>query len=56
MNCPKCNSHKIASIFFGMPNFSEELMKDKEDGKVVFGCCVLDDSFNPDFHCNDCKY
>ena len=55
-NCPNCNSDNIASILFGMPAFSEELMKDKEEGKVVFGGCVIDESFRPDLHCNDCKY
>ena len=56
MKCPQCNSPSIASILFGMPSFSEKLMRDKDEGRVVFGGCVINESFNPDLHCNDCKY
>ena len=54
--CPKCKSNSVASILFGMPAFSEKLMKDKDEGRVVFGGCVIDENFRPDWHCNQCKY
>ena len=56
MKCPKCRSKSVASILFGMPAYSEQLIKDQEEGKVVFGGCVIDEHFNPDWHCNECEY
>tara|TARA_Y100001970_G_C14048210_1_gene757463 strand:+ start:210 stop:443 length:234 start_codon:yes stop_codon:yes gene_type:complete len=56
LKCPQCNSNNIADILFGMPSFSEDLLKKKNEGKIVFGGCVIDENFNPELHCNKCKY
>jgi hypothetical protein len=39
-----------------MPSFSEKLMKDKDEGKVVFGGCTIDERFQPNYQCNECDY
>ena len=31
-------------------------MKDREEGKVVFGGCTIDERFQPDYQCNECAY
>ena len=31
-------------------------MKDKDEGKVVFGGCTIDERFQPDYQCNECDY
>jgi len=54
--CLKCKSISVASIPFGMPAFSEELIKDEHEGRMVFGGCLIDENFLPDWHCNQCKY
>jgi len=33
LNCPNCNSESVATILFGMPSFSEKLMKDRDEEK-----------------------
>lgn len=35
---------------------SDTLEKDLDQGRVVLGGCVIDDSFQPDFYCNKCKF
>jgi primosomal protein N' len=52
--CPKCKSNSIAEIFYGLPNFTEELNKKIEDKKIVLGGCEISWD-NPIYHCNDCK-
>jgi len=51
--CPVCKSKRIASILYGFPAFSEELIKKMDEGKITLGgCCVsLDD---PPWECTDC--
>ena len=56
INCPNCDSESVATILFGMPSFSEKLMKDKDEGKVVFGGCTIDERFKPNYQCNECDY
>ena len=46
--CLKCKSISVASIPFGMPAFSEELIKDENEGRMVFGGCLIDENFLPD--------
>jgi hypothetical protein len=42
--CPKCGSFRIATILYGMPAYSPELMKEEKEGKIVFGgCCITGD-------------
>jgi len=51
--CPVCKSKRIASILYGLPAFSEELIKKMDEGRITLGgCCVsLDD---PTWECVDC--
>ena len=53
--CPTCKSAHIARVLMGMPAFDKKLEKDLEDGKVILGGCLVDDS-EPDYYCNDCKH
>ena len=52
--CPKCGSKNIAKYMYGLPLFSDELLKDIDNGKIKLGgCIVMEDA--PKYHCNDCK-
>jgi hypothetical protein len=51
--CSKCDSTKIATIIYGIPDYSEELEKRLESGKIVLGgCCVTGN--DPKYECTDC--
>ena len=54
IKCPYCGSNSIAKIQYGLPNFSESLQNDIDEGKITLGgCCEeIDD---PDKHCNSCN-
>jgi hypothetical protein len=52
--CPACGAVRIATILFGMPDFSVKLQKDIDAGRTVLGgCCVSDD--DPEWQCTECK-
>jgi len=51
--CPVCKSKRIASILYGYPAFTEELIKKMDEGKITLGgCCVS--PVNPTWQCADC--
>mgnify|MGYP001378636908 CR=1 FL=1 len=53
--CPECGSKSVARISYGLPCADEEQMKERDEGKIVFGgCCVCNES--PAWHCNDCEH
>lgn len=54
-NCPKCNSDNLAKFRYGLPEFTDDLKKQIDEGKIILGGCeiMLD---NPLFHCNDCRH
>ena len=48
-----CGSKRIASYLYGLPVFSEELMKSINEGNIKLGgCCVTDD--DPYWSCLEC--
>ena len=52
--CPECGSIRIANILYGLPVFSSQLRKEKEEGKIVLGgCCVSND--DPSWQCVNCN-
>ena len=52
--CPECGSNRIATILYGLPDCSIELMDDIDSGKVALGgCCTTDD--DPVWECADCE-
>jgi hypothetical protein len=51
--CPRCGSHKIARIQYGMPAFSKRLEADLEAHRVVLGGCMVWGS-QPDRSCAAC--
>jgi hypothetical protein len=52
--CPVCKSTKIASYMYGMPAYSEGLMKEIDEGKIILGGCCISDN-DPSFACMECK-
>ena len=52
--CPKCGSKNIGRYMYGLPVFSDELLKEVDSGKIILGgCCIMDDA--PKYHCNACN-
>lgn len=51
--CSKCDSHKVARIIYGMPDFTERLEKLEEQGKIVFGGCSVSGN-DPKYECTEC--
>ena len=51
--CPRCGSHEIARIQYGMPAFSKRLEADLEAHRVVLGGCIVWDD-QPDRSCSAC--
>jgi len=51
--CPRCGSDRIARVLYGLPDFSEELKRDLDAGRVVLGgCCVT--GRDPAWQCAKC--
>lgn len=51
--CPKCESHIIADILYGLPVFIPGLEKKINENKITLGgCCVSGD--DPVWKCADC--
>ena len=49
--CPSCGSTRIAKIVWGLPDFTEELIKKLDDGKIVLGGCMPGGA---DYECKVC--
>ena len=54
VKCPKCKSTEIAEIRYGLPNFTDELKRLIDEGKVRLGGCEIWED-NPTHFCNDCR-
>jgi hypothetical protein len=52
--CPKCGKKPVAYILYGLPDFSPELEKKCDEGKVVLGGCVVSDD-DPKWQCTGCR-
>ena len=54
-HCPACYSPRVACILYGLPDFSPELERDMNAGRVVLGgCSVFEDS--PEWQCMACRH
>ena len=51
--CPRCRSHEIAKIQYGMPAFSKRLEADLAAHRVVLGGCMVWDE-QADRSCTAC--
>ena len=51
--CPACKSNSIASIWYGLVEFTDELQQSRQAGRVKLGGCVIT-SESPIWHCNEC--
>lgn len=52
--CPLCGSAKVAPILYGLPNFTDELERALDEGKVALGGCVITGD-DPRWKCLDCE-
>lgn len=52
--CPNCGVTPIASIIYGMPILSEELMEKEGRGEIVFGGCMIETN-QPSWKCTKCN-
>lgn len=53
--CSKCKSTNITKYLWGFPVFSNQLMSDVEEGRVILSGCIINGG-ESDFYCNNCKY
>ena len=53
ITCPKCNSKKIAPIFYGMPTINPVKQENKKKSTSL-GYAYSPD--NPVWHCHNCGY
>ena len=53
--CPNCDAKPVASILYGLPTYSTELMDKESRGEVVFGgCLIVIDGSQPSWKCATC--
>jgi hypothetical protein len=52
--CPVCGSLHMATIVYGSPAYSEELMDEVTSGKVILGGYFLP-GYDPQWECVECK-
>ena len=53
MKCTLCGSTRIAPIRYGLPDFTEEVVRQMENEEVYFGGCMILPGY-PHFHCFAC--
>ena len=53
MKCPFCGSTHLAPIIFGLPDYTEELVRRVENEEVYLGGCLIMDGY-PQYHCFAC--
>ena len=53
--CPKCHRQRVAAMFYGFPDFTDELKRDLDEGRIVLGGCMVD-NFSPKWQCLDCAH
>jgi len=52
--CPSCVSLRVATILYGMIEYTPDLGKELDEGKIILGgCCVSMD--DPAWACADCE-
>ena len=54
MKCPFCGSTRLAPIIFGLPDYTEELVRRVENEEVYLGGCLIMDGY-PQYHCFACR-
>jgi hypothetical protein len=53
--CPACGGPRVASILYGLPDFSPELDRELDAGRIVLGGCIVCDD-DPEWACEDCGH
>jgi hypothetical protein len=54
-NCPRCDSKRVADILYGLPDFSDELVRKLDAGEIVLGGCTIFEG-DPTWHCVACGH
>ena len=54
LSCPNCSSSNTCHILYGLSDYTPELEKRLEAGKVSLGGCTIEED-NPNRHCNNCE-
>jgi len=53
VQCPECTGRPVATIMYGLPDFTDELEQKLQSGKTVLGgCCITND--DPQWKCTCC--
>ena len=53
MKCPFCGSTRLGHIIYGLPDYTEELMRRIENEEVYMGGCLIMEGY-PEYHCYAC--
>ena len=53
--CPHCGASEAAKIFYGMPEFSEELEAAIKNGEIFIGGCLITGN-DPKYKCRSCGF
>ena len=51
--CPACHSPRVAAIVYGLMEFTPELERDLEEGRIVLGGCEVTEE-SKRWECVDC--
>lgn len=55
LNCPVCNSIRIADVAYGLFTPNEELDRRIQSGEIILGGCTFTED-SPRWCCLDCRY
>ena len=53
MKCPFCGSTRLGHIIYGLPDYTEELIRRIENEEVYMGGCLIMEGY-PEYHCYAC--
>ncbi len=55
MNCPRCDSPKIAPIAYGYPGNMDAYLKAVDEGVIILGGCLIEEE-SPSWGCTECHH
>ena len=54
-HCTRCGSKRVADILYGLPDFSDALVRKLDAGEIVLGGCSIFGG-DPTWHCMGCEH
>ena len=51
--CPFCGSTRLGHIIYGLPDYTEELIRRIDNEEVYMGGCLIMEGY-PEYHCYAC--